>query len=119
MISPEIRPSMFLLQPIVKGSYREILFTVFNSPRLVESYDITGAQISFEVKVSRSGVSIITKRNTAAGGGDSEIAQSSSTSFKVFLEALDTNLTVGEYTVEIVIIKNSKTMKVLGTLPII
>lgn len=120
IISSEVRPSHFVLQPIVKGSYREVLFNVYDSPSLQTLYDLDATSITLEVLPSRDGIALITKKNTAAGGGDTEIKiESGNNSFTLFLEETDTDITFGEYIVIISIVKSSKTIKSIGTLSII
>lgn len=119
-IDSNVRPSLFNAQPIVQGSYREILFNVFSSPSLTSTFDISGASIQVDVKSSRMGSSIFTKKNDIAGGSDSEIKiNAGNISFTIYLSSTDTNLTLGEYIIVITIIKASKTFKILGNISII
>ena len=79
-------------QPIERGSNKRLKIDTYESVDKQSLYtDLTGAQISFELRKSKSGTALFLKRNVAAGGADDQILINTSSNFTLFLEPGDTD----------------------------
>ena len=86
-----IETSVVVMQPIERGSDKELIYTTYESIDNETLFtDLTGASIQFELKKVKEGVALFRKRNTAAGGSNSQIEITTSSVFKLYLTPNDT-----------------------------
>ncbi|MCR4284679.1 MAG: hypothetical protein NUV97_01380 [archaeon] len=84
-----------ILTPIIRGTDKDLKFNIYDSLQNLTPEVLTGFKVEFYLLKTVDGVALITKKNTAAGGGDTQVTLSSnlvtvkllntdSTSFAVF-----------------------------------
>lgn len=115
--------SIVQIQPIIRGSNREHKFNTYESAQtgiLFTDLDVT-TQITFELKKDFYGGVIFTKKNQAAGGGDTQIYINSSSNFSIFFSESDTeDLVIFNYKGIIIIeLSNGRIYKKYLEIPII
>ena len=78
--------------PLERGSNKRLKLTTYESIDQESLYtSLTGAQVIFELRKSKSSSPLFTKKNIAAGGADNQILVETSSTFTIFFEPGDTD----------------------------
>ena len=78
--------------PLERGSNKRLKLTTYESIDQESLYmSLTGAQILFELRKSKSSSPLFTKKNITAGGADNQILIETSSTFTLFFEPGDTD----------------------------
>ena len=112
------------LTPLVKGSYREFVFTAYEDANKTVPYsgDFSNDSITILMQLARESTNPnITKKNTTAGGGDTEISSDSANKMTLkFMESDTSDLKITDYVIIIKITNPAgRTFKVIRYLSII
>lgn len=85
-------------QPLERGSNKRLKIDTYESMDNQSLYtELTGAQISFELRKIKQGIALFSKKNLGAGGADDQILINTSSNFTLFIEPGDTDK-LQEYT---------------------
>lgn len=114
----ELTDQEFILAPMVKGSYRELKFTTYQSPGVLYTDLSTATSLTFYMKKGgiHDGSTIVTKVDSGPG-----LTIVDASNFTVFMEAADTeNIAPQEYDVLIVLVNAAgKPIKTKGVMTIL